>query len=199
MSSRISSVLTIFVLLGTPAGAPAAEHVAAIEPGKASPLHIGHAPTQAELAALDLTVLPGGAGLPVGRGTAREGKALYAARCAMCHGSEGEGLGDFAALVGGRGTLASEKPVLTVGSYWPYATTLFDYIRRAMPYYSPGSLSNDEVYALTAWILHANDLIDEKSIVDRATLPAIRMPNRDGFVADPRPDIGATRPNGSSK
>ncbi|HEX2492309.1 MAG TPA: cytochrome c [Steroidobacter sp.] len=176
-----------------------AEHIAGVEQARTPPLHIGRTPTPDELEAVDLTVLPGGAGLPTGHGTAEEGKPLYAARCAMCHGLNGEGLGDYAALVGGRGSLESETPVLTVGSYWPYATTVFDYIRRAMPYDSPGSLSDHEVYALTAWILYANDIINEKMIVDRATLPRIRMPNRDGFIADPRPDVGSVKATSSSK
>jgi cytochrome c len=134
-------------------------------------------------------VFPDGTGLPDGNGTAITGTAIYAAHCAACHGDKGQGLADFPALVGGRGSLTTSKPILTVGSYWPYATTIFDYIRRAMPYQSAGELSADDVYALTAWILAQNEIIETSAVVDRKTLPKIEMPNKDGFVPDPRPDI----------
>lgn len=150
---------------------------------------VGRVPTKAEIRALDLTILPNGDGLPDGSGTPREGNKAYVAQCAACHGSQGEGLPGYAPLVGGRGTVGGPNSLLTVGSYWPYATTLWDYIRRAMPYQSPGSLTNDEVYAITAWILYANNIIDEDVRVDRRSLPRIEMPNRGGFVPDPRPDI----------
>ena len=156
---------------------------------------IGRIPTKAEILKADLTVLPNGSGLPSGAGTPREGKQAYAALCAACHGAQGEGAPGYAALVGGRGTLAGPYPVLTVGSYWPQATTLWDYIRRAMPYQSPGSLTNDQVYAITAWILFANGIIPEDTRLDRRTLPRVEMPNRGGFVPDSRPDVGRrTRP-----
>jgi cytochrome c len=142
-----------------------------------------------QTAAIDISVLPNGDGLPNGRGTAREGAKVYATHCAACHGDQGEGRGDFAALVGGRGTLPTNQPLLTVGSYWPTATTVFDYIRRAMPYNTPGVLTTDEVYAVTAWILEKNDILPPGTVLDRRTLPTIRMPNRDGFVPDPRPDV----------
>jgi S-disulfanyl-L-cysteine oxidoreductase SoxD len=153
---------------------------------------IGRPATELELKSLDISVLPSGMGLPAGRGTAKEGKAIYDAQCAACHGFKGEGLGDYAALVGGRGSLGTSKPTLTVGSYWPYATTLWDYIRRAMPYQTPGSLKDNDVYAVTAWLLHANGIIRESAVMDRQSLPAVRMPNRNGFVADPRPDVRST-------
>jgi cytochrome c len=130
---------------------------------------------------MDLTVLPDGTGLPPGKGSAKEGAALYVAHCAACHGDHGEGRGDFPALIGGRGSLASDKPILTVGSYWPYASTLFDYIRRAMPYQGPGELSANDVYALTAWILAENEIVKPTLVLTEQTLPAVRMPNRDGF------------------
>jgi cytochrome c len=145
-------------------------------------LGIGQPATMHEIAKADITVLPGGAGLPPGRGTARQGARIYAEKCAACHGEKGQGLGDFPALVGGIGTLASTEPLLTVGSYWPTAPTIFDYIRRAMPYQSAGELSDDEVYALTAWLLSANGIIDESDAMDRIRLPRVRMPNHDGFV-----------------
>jgi cytochrome c len=134
------------------------------------------------VAAVDITVLPDGQGLPPGRGNARQGAPIYAAKCAACHGDKGQGLADFPALVGGRGSLASREPLLTVGSYWPFATTLFDYIRRAMPYHAAGELDDGQVYALTAWILAANGIIKETDVLDRKRLPRVTMPNRDGFV-----------------
>lgn len=156
-----------------------------------APLQIGRSADAQEISNRDLTVLPDGTGLPVGSGTAKEGAIIYAAQCASCHGDKAEGRADFPALAGGRGSLGTSSPVLTVGSYWPYATTLFDYIRRAMPYQLPGALSNDQVYALTAWILAENGIIRRSAVIDRNSLAKVRMPNRDGFVADPRPDIPA--------
>lgn len=135
-----------------------------------------------EIAAWDITIPPDGTGLPSGSGTAAEGEAVYNAKCAACHGVQGiKGPAD--PLVGGIGTLASKKPVKTVGSYWPYATTLFDYIRRAMPYSAPESLSSDEVYALSAYLLFLNGIIDPEMQIDAKTLPQVKMPNRDGFVS----------------
>jgi cytochrome c len=150
---------------------------------------LGQPLTADQTAAIDISVLPNGDGLPKGKGTAREGAKVYATHCAACHGDQGEGRGDFAALVGGRATLAANQPMLTVGSYWPIATTVFDYIRRAMPYNTPGVLTADEVYAVTAWILEKNDILSADAVLDRRTLPRVRMPNRDGFVPDPRPDV----------
>jgi len=146
-----------------------------------------------EIAAADLSVLPTGLGLPAGQGSARNGRDIYASRCAACHGVKGEGRAGYPPLAGGRGSIASSTPLLTVGSYWPYATTVWDYIRRAMPYEAPGSLTADEVYALTAWILAANGIIEETAVLDQRTLPLVRMPNRDGFTSDPRPDVGRKR------
>jgi S-disulfanyl-L-cysteine oxidoreductase SoxD len=147
----------------------------------------GRRPSAQEIAAADITVFPDGTGLPAGRATAREGRGVYNERCAACHGATGQGTNDFPELAGGIGTLASAKPLLTVGSYWPYATTLWDYTRRAMPYPQPGSLTSNEVYAVTAYVLYLNGIVTEDAVLDRATLPSIRMPNRDGFMPDPRP------------
>ena len=135
-----------------------------------------------EIAAWDITVPPDGSGLPPGSGTAAEGGAVYSAKCAGCHGAKGMG-GPADPLVGGIGTLAYKKPLKTVGSYWPYAATLFDYIRRAMPYNAPRSLSNDEVYAVSAYLLFLNGIIDAEVRMDAKTLPQVKMPNRDGFVS----------------
>jgi cytochrome c len=149
---------------------------------------VGRPPTPDEIRALGPTLAPDGTGLPEGSGTAVEGRTVFALRCAKCHGEKATGdIGP--ALVGGQGTLATPKPVKTVGSFWPYATTLWDYIHRAMPFNEPGALSASQVYAVTAYLLYLNDIVSEKQVLDSKTLPKIRMPNRDGFVADPRPDV----------
>jgi len=149
---------------------------------------IGRTPTPAEIAAWNIDVAPDGKNLPAGKGSVAHGREVYDAQCASCHGARGEGgLGDR--LVGGDGTLATAKPVKTIGSYWPYATTLFDYVRRAMPLTAPQSLSNDDVYAVSGYLLFLNGIVAESAIVDRDTLTQVKMPNRNGFVADPRPDV----------
>ncbi|MBR0859201.1 c-type cytochrome [Bradyrhizobium liaoningense] len=151
-------------------------------------LGIGRTATEAEIAGWNIDVDRNGTNLPPGKGTVGLGREVFDQQCAACHGAKGEGgVGDK--LVGGQGTLATSKPVKTVGSYWPYATTLFDYIRRAMPHPSPQSLSNEEVYAVTAYVLHLNGLLPENASLDSKTLPSVRMPNRDNFVGDPRPDL----------
>ena len=148
--------------------------VAAESPG------LGEAVSAEDVRAIDYVVLPDGRGLPAGEGTAAEGAAVYAEHCIACHGEGGvDGISDR--LVGGHGTIAGERPLKTVGSYWPYATTLFSYIRRAMPYQTPGSLETDDVYALTAYILHLNGIVTEDAAINAETLPAVRMPNRDNF------------------
>jgi S-disulfanyl-L-cysteine oxidoreductase SoxD len=157
----------------------------------AQPLGIGRPATPDEVRSRDATILPSGSGLPLGHGTAREGRPIYELRCASCHGPRGEGQGDHPPLAGGRGSLASENPVLTVGSYWPYATTVWDYIRRAMPYEHPSTLSPDQIYAVTAFVLYLNGIVGEDDVLDQTTLPQVRMPNRDGFVSDPRDDSRA--------
>jgi cytochrome c len=137
---------------------------------------------------LGATVAPDGTGLPEGSGTAVEGRTLYSLRCAKCHGEKAGGdIGP--ALVGGRGTLATAKPLKTVGSFWPYATSLWNYINRAMPFHEPGSLTPSQVYAAVAYLLYLNDIVSENEVLNAKTLPKIRMPNRDGFISDPRPDI----------
>ncbi len=138
--------------------------------------------------AWDISVEPDGVGLPPGSGTSKQGEAIYAAKCAGCHGEKGTGK-PYDALVGGIGTLpAPQAPVRTVGSYWPYATTFFDYVRRAMPFNETKSLSNDELYALTAYVLHLNGIVGENDTMNAQTLPQVRMPNRDGFVPFKRGD-----------
>jgi cytochrome c len=135
----------------------------------------------------DIDVRPDGKGLPPGSGTAARGKQVFADNCAVCHGDNGVG-GIKDRLAGGQGTLTSDAPVKTVGRYWPYATTLFDYIHRAMPYQAPGSPSNDDTYAVAAYILSLNDILPADGKLDRDTRPKVRMPNRDGFVPEPEFD-----------
>ena len=141
---------------------------------------LGVEATPEQVEAWSLTVLPDGTGLPPGSGTARAGAAIYAQKCLGCHGAEGKD-GPNDRLAGGHGTLADAAPVKTVGSYWPYATTVFDYIRRAMPFTQPQSLSSDEIYALTAYLLYINDVVGQDEVIDSRTLPAVEMPNRANF------------------
>lgn len=148
---------------------------------------IGRSLDEREASMKGISALPSGLGLPDGRGRADEGRKIYLEKCAACHGENGEGRPGYAPLVGGRGSLTSEKPVFTVGSYWPTATTLFDYVWRAMPYEAPGTLSPDQVYALTAWILSANKITDSRTVIDRKALLKVKMPNADGFE---RPTAG---------
>jgi S-disulfanyl-L-cysteine oxidoreductase SoxD len=140
----------------------------------------------ADLAPWDISIGPDGAGLPPGRGTATQGEVVYTAKCQACHGEKGAGRPNDR-LVGGKGTLApNQAPVKTVGSYWPYATTLFDYIRRAMPFQDSKSLTDDEAYAVSAYILSLNEIIGKDDVLDAQSLPKVRMPNRDGFIPFPR-------------
>lgn len=141
---------------------------------------LGEPVDAATLAEIDFTVLPKGDGLPEGSGTAVEGAAVFRANCIACHGEAGAG-GINDTLVGGHGSLASDRPQKTVGSYWPYAPTLFDYVRRAMPLQAPGTLTNNEIYAVTAYLLHLNGVIGEEIAMSAETLPLVKMPNRDGF------------------
>src|SRR5882757_5694418 len=153
-----------------------------------SPYGIGRAATPAEIAGWNIDVDRSGNGLPPGSGSVGRGREVFDQQCAACHGAKGEGgVGDR--LAGGQGTLATPKPVRTVGSYWPYAPTLFDYIRRAMPQNAPQSLSNDDVYAVSAYVLNLNGLLPGDATLDASTLSAIKMPNRNMFVVDPRPDV----------
>jgi cytochrome c len=143
----------------------------------AEPLGIGRDATPGEIAAWDSDVRPDGSGLPPGGGSVEQGRAVFEAACASCHGAKGPA----PALAGGIGSLASQKPVRTIGSYWPYATTVFDYVRRAMPFNAPHSLTDDQVYAVTAYLLNLNHIVPDDAVMDRRTLPQVVMPNRDGF------------------
>ena len=144
--------------------------------------NLGRVVTPDEIATWDISIGPDGIGLPPGSGTPKQGEAVYAAKCVACHGEKGAGKPNDQ-LVGGRGTLAGDKPAIkTVGSFWPYATTIFDYVRRAMPHNESKSLTNDEVYAVVAYILNANGIIADDDTLNAQTLPKVKMPNRDGFV-----------------
>src|SRR6266571_8465285 len=147
------------------------------------PPALGAAMSAEEIARWDISIPPSGAGLPKGGGSARQGLQVYEQKCMSCHGAKGVGK-PADVLVGGVGSLASRAPQRTVGSYWPYATTLFDYVRRAMPITNPLSLSDDEVYAVSAYVLFLNGIVGEDAVMNAQTLPQVKMPNRDGFVSD---------------
>ena len=142
---------------------------------------LGKPLSPADIAAMDINVFPDGSGLPSGKGTALEGKAIYDAQCAACHGPKGTG-GSAGELAGGS-ALDGPHPDQTVGNYWPYATTIFDFVRRSMPLNAPRSLSDDQVYAVTAYVLNINALIGETAEMNAKTLPEVRLPNREGFVS----------------
>lgn len=196
--TRVALALVAAAWLVAAAGSATAQSGSPAASGARSPrrpvvpqrLGIGRPATAQEVAALDVDVMPDGTGLPPGQGTVAEGQAVYAARCAGCHGRTGtEGPNDV--LVGREprsGFGFSLNPALphTVGNYWPYATTLFDYIRRAMPAPAPGSLTNPEVYALTAFLLHANEIVPADAVMNAETLPRVVMPARPHFVPDTR-------------
>ncbi|MFP6815523.1 MAG: cytochrome c [Pseudomonadales bacterium] len=154
--------------------------VFATGPVEAQTPDLGVAPSVQEIHAADTTIMPDGEGLPAGSGSAEIGAELYRNHCQACHGEGGTG-GINDRLAGGHGSMTSSMPVKTIGSYWPYATTLFDYVRRAMPYATPGVLSDTQVYAVTAYLLHINGIIGETEPMNAATLPAVRMPNQANF------------------
>ena len=144
--------------------------------------NLGKIASPEEIASWDTSIGPDGAGLPSGSGTPQQGEQVYLAKCLACHGEKGLGKPNDQ-LAGGQGSIGpGQAPVKTVGSFWPYATTLFDYVRRAMPLNESKSLRDEEVYAVVAYILQLNGVIGESDTIDARTLPAVRMPNRDGFV-----------------
>lgn len=178
MRSRIAVAACLALLAG-----------AAAAFGQSPKYGAGRPATPAEIRDAGPAIAPDGTGLPEGSGTAAVGREVFLAVCARCHGDKGEG-GVGPRLAGGQGSLATARPVKTVGSFWPYATTVWDYINRAMPFDQPGKLKPSEVYALVAYILQLNDLVGLNDVMDAKSLPKIKMPNREGFVADPRPDVG---------
>jgi cytochrome c5 len=157
------------------------------------PFKLGRTPSPEELAGWDIDIRPDGKGLPPGSGSVEDGESLYDGKCALCHGSFGEGEGRWPQLAGGEETLGTGEPEKTVGSYWPYVSTLWDYVHRAMPYNAPQSLEDDEVYAIVAYVLYLNDLVEDDFVLDQDNLAGLEMPNRDGFFIDDRPDVQNAR------
>jgi len=186
-ASALALVLTA-VLLGGIAGEGSAQQVANREVAKpAAKLGLGRPATADEIAAWDTDVRPDGRGLPVGKGTVKQGDELFQEKCASCHGEFGQGVGRWPVLAGGAGTLKADRPDKTVGSFWPDASTVFDYIKRAMPYGNAQSLTNDEVYALTAYLLSMNDVVkDENFELSDKNFTSIKMPNASAFFEDDR-------------
>jgi len=199
--SRLASVTLIPLVILLAACAPGGDgepavagEISVMEFNAASARSAGHfgygkAATAEEIAGWDIDIRPDGMGLPPGAGTPEDGEMMYEDRCALCHGSFGEGVGRYPVLAGGEGTLSEPRPEKTVGSFWPYASTLWDYIHRAMPFAEPESLSDDDVYAITAYVLYLNDLLDYEFELNQDNLASIEMPNRDGFFIDDRPDV----------
>jgi mono/diheme cytochrome c family protein len=189
----VRSLTVIVLLIGLLRGltATAQSQEAAKEttksPDAQQRLGIGQAPTEELIKAWNIDIAPGGTDLPNGAGSVVQGQKIFADTCAACHGDHGTE-GPMDRLVGGAGTLDTKKPIMTVGSYWPYATTLYDYIHRAMPLNNPQSLSADQVYAVTAYILNLNKIIADDAVLDKNSLPAVKMPNRDGFEQTKAPD-----------
>jgi cytochrome c len=146
----------------------------------AGPVGLGKPISENQIRAWNIDIGPSGSGLPLGSGTAIIGEKLYQQQCASCHGDQGQG-GPANRLVGG-GALNTDKPVKTVGSFWPYSTTIFDYVKRAMPHQAPQSLTDEQVYAATAYILYLNKIIAKDAVMDAKTLPLVKMPNQDGFI-----------------
>ena len=182
------ALLAAGALAGCAAHRPAPDSAAAPAEPHGRPI------AEADLAAWDIDVRgPDGRGLPPGSGSVVAGKAVFEAKCAACHGAAAAGGPMFGTMVGGIGSFKTDKRVLTPGSMYPYAPVLFDYVRRAMPMNAPQTLSNDEVYAVSAYILHLNGLVPAEAVMDASTLAAVKMPNRDGFVRDDRPDTRAPR------
>lgn len=172
--------LAVFVMLSEPAPAQDRKQVAPRIYG------IGQVATPEQIAGWDIDVRPDGQGAPSGTGAVKDGEKVYLEKCAACHGEFGESAGRWPQLAQGKGSLASHDPVKTVGSYFPYVSSVFDYIRRAMPFGDAQSLSNDELYAVTAFVLNLNDIVDDKFVLSKDTWSQVKMPNRDGFYDDDR-------------
>ena len=158
--------------------------------------NVGRSPTKEEIQAWDISIGPDGKELPPGNGTAKQGAEIFAKKCAACHGPTAEGSQLAPRLLGGQGTLNTPQPVRTIGSYWPFATTVWDYINRAMPQGQGGSLSANEVYSLTAFVLFRNNIVQESDVMDAKSLPKVQMPNRNGFVPLRLEDIRDMRKRG---
>ena len=189
LSAIFAAVLTVLgggVVAQKAAPPAASERQTAPPPPAPKGPALGVPASAEEIATMDISIGPDGAGLPPGSGSPKQGAEVYAAKCIMCHGPEGaNGVNDR--LAGGQGTLTSATPLKTIGSYWPYATTVFDYVRRAMPYPAPHSLSDADVYAVTAYLLHVNGIIGADDVMDAKSLPKVKMPNQAGFISAAKP------------
>jgi cytochrome c len=148
--------------------------------------HIGRAATAQEIAGWDIDIRPDGQGAPAGHGSVKDGEEISMAKCAACHGEFGESAGRWPQIAGGAGSLGTNDPVKTVGSYFGSASTVLDYVRRAMPFGDAQSLTNDELYAVVAYVLNLNDLVDDKFVLSKETLASVKMPNAGGFFEDDR-------------
>lgn len=163
-------------------------------PGDIAPMPLGKPVSETDLRAWNIDVrTPDGVGMPAGSGSVAAGKVVFDSQCAACHGAAAAGGPVFGSMVGGIGSFKTDRRVLTPGSMYPYAPVLFDYVRRAMPMTAPQSLSNNETYAVTAYLLHLNGLMPADAVANASSLTALRMPNRDGFIIDDRPDTKAVR------
>lgn len=183
-ASYLANAMPAILLLLAPGSACAASDSAAIRP-----LGLGQPISESSIAPWNIDAGPDGVGLPKGRGTAAAGEPVYLIKCAACHGEFGEGIGRFPALVADGALLTDDRPEKTVGNYWPYATTLWDYINRAMPFGNAQSLNPNEVYSLVAYILSMNEIIDDDQEMNAESLPRVEMPNRNGFITAREPDI----------
>ena len=170
-----------------------AEPMAAYDGSRVGHYGYGSPASKEQIAGWDIDVRPDGKGLPEGSGSVEDGEYLYEDKCVQCHGTFGEGEGRYPILAGGQGSLKDARPTKTVGSYWPYTSTLYDYIYRAMPFTQPESLSADETYAITAYVLYLNDLVEDDFVLTQSNLADVHLPNEGNFVADPRPDIANVR------
>jgi cytochrome c len=195
---RVLQLLTITVcVLAMPSTAGIAAAQDSLTPGAqreqnaatARRLGIGREAKPEEIAGWNIDIRPDGAGLPPGNGAVKAGEALFTQRCAGCHGEFGEGVGRWPVLAGAAGMLTGDRPVKTIGSYWPYASTIVDYVRRAQPFGNAQSLSNDELYAIVAYVLFLNDIVDQDFVLTKDTFHKIRMPNAGGFYDDDRETV----------
>ncbi|MCX7297910.1 MAG: cytochrome c [Hyphomicrobiales bacterium] len=186
--SRSVSLIAAALLLASPALAQDKVAVRKSPPRNYGVGHygVGQAATPAQIAGWDIDVRPDGQGAPPGKGSVKDGEKVYLEKCAACHGEFGESAGRWPQLAQGKGTLASHDPVKTVGSYFPYLSSVFDYIRRAMPFGDAQSLSNDELYAVVAFVLNLNDIVDDKFVLSKETWSRVKMPNENGFYDDDR-------------